>query len=190
MREINDLLSKQSFTENFLSTKKIPETDWVLRTKDSYGPIKIGKKLWIQPSWNKEKTPKGRIKVLLNPGSSFGTGRHPTTRLMLLAIEDFLLKSEANYFLDVGSGSGILTAVSLKLGAKKGIGFDIDPQAVENTRKLLCLNKLSKRSKVICGTLEKKYLHSLTGKIDLIVANIFLDPLQKLFPLFGEILNL
>ena len=43
---------------------------------------------------------------------------------------------------------------------------------------------------MICGTLEKKYLHSLTGKIDLIVANIFLDPLQKLFPLFGEILNL
>ncbi len=92
--------------------------------RDSFEPIEIGKKLWIKSSWNNKKAPKGRIEIILDSGSSFGTGRHPTTRLVLLSIEDFLLKNDINHFLDVGCGSGILMVAALKLGAKKGMAFD------------------------------------------------------------------
>ena len=190
IREINNLLSSYPFEGNVLSIKKIFETDWVQKSRDSFKPIQIGKKLWIKPSWSNKKAPKGRMEIILDPGSSFGTGRHPTTRLALLSIEDFLLKNDINHFLDVGCGSGILMVAALKLGAKKGIAFDIDSQAVENTKKLLYLNGVTKRTKIINDRLQKKYLGPSTGKIDFIVANIFLDPLKELFPLFGEILNL
>ena len=190
IKEINDLLSEYPFEGNILSTKKILETDWVQKSRDSFEPIEIGKKLWIKPSWNNKKAPKGRIEIILDPGSSFGTGKHPTTRLALLSIEDFLLKNDINHFLDVGCGSGILMVAALKLGAKRGIAFDIDSQAVENTKKLLCLNRVSKRAKVINDRLHTKYLGLSTGKINFILANIFLSPLQEIFPLFGEILNL
>ena len=186
---INDWLSQNSFEENILNTRKTIQTDWIKKTRDSFKPFKIGKKLWIQPSWNDERTPKGRTKIILDPGSSFGTGRHPTTKLALLSIEDFLEKNNIDHFLDVGCGSGILILAALKLGAKNGTAFDIDPEAVKNTKKILCSNRVNKRAKVINETLNKQYLELSMGKIDFITANIFLTPLKELFPLFSEILN-
>lgn len=189
IKKINDWLSQNSFEENILNTRKTIQTDWIKKTRDSFKPLKIGKKLWIQPSWNDERTPTGRTKIVLDPGSSFGTGRHPTTKLALLSIEDFLEKNNIDHFLDVGCGSGILILAALKLGAKNGTAFDIDPEAVKNTKKLLCSNSVNKRAKVINETLNKQYLELSIGKIDFITANIFLTPLKELFPLFSEILN-
>ena len=189
IQKINYWLSDQFSEENILSSRKVIETDWIERTRDSFEPLKIGRRIWIQPSWDNQKTPDGRIKIVLDPGTSFGTGRHPTTKFALLSIENFLKKNVINHFLDIGCGSGILIVAALKLGAKNGTAFDIDPQAVENTRKLLRSNEVKKRAKVINETLHKKHLDSLFGQIDFIVANIFLDPLQKLFPLFAEVLN-
>ena len=186
---INHWLSSNFLKVNILSTKNIIETDWIEKTRSSFKPLKIGRKLWIQPSWSNEETPNGRIKIILDPGSSFGTGRHPTTKFALISIENFLKKKNINHFLDIGFGSGILIVAALKLGAKNGTAFDIDAQAVENTRKLLCSNGVKKRAIVINETLHKKHLESSLGKIDFITANIFLDPLQKLFPLFAEVLN-
>ena len=186
---INDWLSQNSFEENILNTRKTIQTDWIKKTRDSFKPFKIGKKLWIQPSWNDERTPTGRTKIVLDPGSSFGTGRHPTTKLALLSIEDYLEKNNIDHFLDVGCGSGILILAALKLGAKNGTAFDIDPEAAKNAKKLLYSNRVNKRAKVINETLNKKYLELLIGKIDFITANIFLTPLKELFPLFSEILN-
>ena len=186
---INDWLSQNSFEENILNTRKTIQTDWIKKTRDSFKPFKIGKKLWIQPSWNDERTPTGRTKIVLDPGSSFGTGRHPTTKLALLSIEDYLEKNNIDHFLDVGCGSGILILAALKLGAKNGTAFDIDPESAKNAKKLLYSNRVNKRAKVINETLNKKYLELLIGKIDFITANIFLTPLKELFPLFSEILN-
>ena len=165
---INDWLSQNSFEENILNTRKTIQTDWIKKTRDSFKPLKIGKKLWIQPSWNDERTPKGRTKIILDPGSSFGTGRHPTTKLALLSIEDYLEKNNIDHFLDVGCGSGILILAALKLGAKNGTAFDIDPEAAKNAKKLLYSNRVNKRAKVINETLNKKYLELLIGKIDFI----------------------
>ena len=189
IKKINDWLSQNSFEENILNTRKTIQTDWIKKTRDSFKPFKIGKKLWIQPSWNDERTPTGRTKIVLDPGSSFGTGRHPTTKLALLSIEDYLEKNNIDHFLDVGCGSGILILAALKLGAKNGTAFDIDPEAAKNAKKLLYSNRVNKRAKVINETLNKKYLELLIGKIDFITANIFLTPLKELFPLFSEILN-
>ena len=90
----------------------------------------------------------------------------------------YLEKNNIEHFLDGGCGSGILILAALKLGAKNGTAFDIDPEAAKNAKKLLYSNRVNKRAKVINETLNKKYLELLIGKIDFITANIFLTPLK------------
>src|ERR687895_896117 len=92
---------------------EVADEDWVRRTQAQFQPTEIGRRLWVGPSWH--EPPAGRVAVRLDPGLAFGTGSHPTTRLVLGYLEERIVGGER--VLDYGCGSGILAIAAVKLGA-------------------------------------------------------------------------
>ena len=119
--------------------RKLAEEDWANAWKKHYHPFRIGKKIWIQPSWiDAEDEIEGNdsmqpddVMLILDPGMAFGTGTHPTTQMCLQAIEEIVQPNQT--VLDVGTGSGILAIAAEKLGASKLLAFDTDELAVKTT---------------------------------------------------------
>lgn len=146
--------------------------NWMENFKKNFMPIKIGKKLLIKPAWDekfKDFNSKGRIPVILEPGMAFGTGMHETTQLCLEAIEEFINKGDK--VLDIGCGSGILSVSSLLLGAAFATAVDIDKFAVKTARANAALNNVEKSLIAVDGN----WTGSISGKFDLIVANVTAD---------------
>lgn len=107
-------------------------TDWVQATRDAWPPVLVGSRFFLVPPWCEEPTPKGRIRLEINPGMACGTGRHPCTRLCLEALEACVRPGDV--VLDVGTGSGILCSAAMLLGARVAIGCDIDAESIEVAR--------------------------------------------------------
>lgn len=116
----------------------LEEKDWAHAWKEHYHPFRIGKRIWIRPSWyeseetsdeNGVQAQADDIVLVLDPGMAFGTGLHPTTQNCLLALEE--LVQDRDNVLDVGTGSGILAIAALKLGAERAVGVDTDELAVK-----------------------------------------------------------
>ena len=112
--------------------KLLLDTDWETSWQDSYPPQEIGKKLTILPVWLADTDIGDRLPVILDPGLTFGTGSHPTTRMVIGAMEETIKAGAA--CLDLGSGSGILSIAALRLGAGLAMGVDIDPKAEDIAR--------------------------------------------------------
>jgi ribosomal protein L11 methyltransferase len=109
----------------------LEEQDWEQAWKSHYHPIKIGRRLVIQPAWLPLQE-KERLPIFIDPGMAFGTGTHPTTQLCLHALEEYLCEGQS--VIDLGCGSGILSIAAARLGAASVLALDIDPIAVRNTR--------------------------------------------------------
>ncbi|KAK8676898.1 hypothetical protein V6N13_142457 [Hibiscus sabdariffa] len=111
--------------------------DWIKKTQESFGPVEVSGGLWIVPEW---KTPPDveATNIVLNPRLAFGTGEHPTTRLGQLLLQRLIKGGE--YFLDYGTGSGILAVAALQFGASLSAGIDIDPLAITSARHNATLN--------------------------------------------------
>ncbi len=127
----------------------LAETDWSEAWKAHYHPLPIGRRLLIVPAWIQAE-PGDRLPRLLEPGMAFGTGTHPTTQLMLAALEDLLQPGQV--VADLGCGSGILSIAALLLGASSVLAVDIDPEAVSLTRHNADLNHVSDRLRVELGS--------------------------------------
>lgn len=144
--------------------------DWVNNWKQYFHPMPIGKKLLIRPTWEDEYDPQGRTVLHIEPGLAFGTGSHPTTKLCLETLENYI--SENSTVLDIGCGSGILSIASLLLGAKSAFGVDIDKLAVKTALENAKENGFEPPVfKAVNGNLSDK----VTGKYNVIVANIVAD---------------
>jgi ribosomal protein L11 methyltransferase len=102
-----------------------PETDWAQATRDSFPPLLIGERFYLVPPWDQSEVT-GRIRLVINPGMSCGTGWHPCTQLCLEALEKCVQPGDR--VVDIGSGSGILSAAARLLGAGSVIGCDTDPE--------------------------------------------------------------
>ena len=87
----------------------------------------------VKPPWSRVRLKRGQIPIDITPGMAFGTGTHATTILCIQALEE-RLERKVQSVLDVGTGSGILSIIAAKLGAKEVWGIDIDGVAVENAR--------------------------------------------------------
>ena len=110
-----------------VSVTALPDVDYEESWKDSYPPQEVGCKLVVLPYWLAQQDAGDRQKVILDPGLTFGTGAHPSTQMVMEAMEE--LVRPGDHCLDLGSGSGILSITALRLGAKSAIGVDIDPKA-------------------------------------------------------------
>ena len=111
-----------------LSMENVEDADWENNWKQFYKPMEIGERLLVVPEWEQAQED-GRVKLVLNPGLTFGTGSHATTRLCLQALEQHIHGGEK--VLDLGCGSGILSIAALLLGAQTAFGVDIDKLAVK-----------------------------------------------------------
>jgi len=120
------------------SVRWLSETDWAEAWKSGYSVQHIGRCLVIKPSWLTYAATRGQVVIELDPGLAFGTGLHPSTRLCLAALEDYL--QYGAQVLDVGTGSGILSIAAAKLGAGGVIALDIDDTALEVARENIVRN--------------------------------------------------
>lgn len=149
------------------------EDDWLNNWRQYFEPMEIGEKILINPSWYEHKDT-DRVILDIDPGLSFGTGKHETTKLCLMMLEKYIF--DGCTVLDVGTGSGILSIVALLLGAKSAFAVDIDPLAVKTAIDNAKLNKVSDRFTAVCGDLTDK----VSGKYDIVVANIVADAIINL----------
>ncbi len=154
----------------------VAEEDWANKWKESYRPLRIGRRLLIVPSWLRADTEVAphEICIELDPGMAFGTGLHPTTRLALRLLEDAIRPGDS--VLDVGTGSGILSIAALKLGAANVLATDVDEVAVsvaaDNARK----NAVAGRIIVQHGSLPRP-----VTPFDLVMVNILPHIILDLF---------
>ncbi len=149
--------------------------DWENNWKAYFKPIEIGEKLYIRPEWIEDYDAGDRVVLSIEPGVSFGTGTHETTRLCLEVIEKHI--DGRKTVLDVGCGSGILSVAALLLGAETAEAVDIDPLAVKMAKQNGTLNGFEPpKYKVTEGNLADK----INGKFDLVVANIVADAIMML----------
>ena len=109
--------------------RTVADEDWERAWMDQYVPLKFGRRTWIVP-WNLETPDDARdgVVIRLDPGLAFGSGTHPTTALCLQWLDSLVLRDRD--VLDFGCGSGILAIAALKLGARRAVGVDNDPQAL------------------------------------------------------------
>ncbi|MBE6925138.1 MAG: 50S ribosomal protein L11 methyltransferase [Ruminococcaceae bacterium] len=135
LARLEELVTQLALT---MEVATLPEVDYEESWKDSYPPQPIGQKLIVLPYWLAEQDTAGRLPVILDPGLTFGTGAHPSTQMVMEAMEE--LVTPDCRCLDLGSGSGILSIAALRLGAAGAVGVDIDPKAEDIARQNAAYN--------------------------------------------------
>ena len=155
--------------------RRLPEADWRDSWKRYFKPLRVGRRLVIKPSWATYTVAAGDTVIEIDPAMAFGTGQHPTTALCLRALEERLRPGDAA--LDLGCGSGILAVAAAKLGARRVLALDVDPQAVKATRENAAANGVSGIVEVREGTLPEG---ARGQRFDLVVANIGALTLERL----------
>jgi ribosomal protein L11 methyltransferase len=151
--------------------RRLADADWANAWKAHYHPFRVGRRLWIRPSWTELAQGETAVSddaviLTLDPGMAFGTGTHPTTQMCLAAVEDLVRSGAA--VLDVGTGSGILAVAAAKLGARRVWGMDTERLAVRTAVANAAQNQVDDVTHFWQGTLG-----SVKGQPwDLVMVNI------------------
>lgn len=170
------------FAPLLLTMANVEDADWENNWKQFYKPMEIGERLLVIPEWEEAK-PSERVKLILNPGLTFGTGSHATTRLCLQALERHIHGGEK--VLDLGCGSGILSIAALLLGAQDAFACDIDDKCVGVAYENAALNGIGREHYTVrAGDVlsDKKLAREFGGEYDMVVANIVADVIIALAP--------
>ncbi len=174
-----------------LSVQPMADVDWSESWKDNYPPVQIGRSLVVLPYWLADEDHGGRKKVILDPGLTFGTGTHPSTQMVLRAMEDRV--QPGSTCLDLGSGSGILSIAALRLGAKCAAGVDIDPKAEDIARENAAYNGFDHPEfTALTGnvTTDRTLMARLAEKSwDVVLVNIVADVICGLAPVLPRFLG-
>ena len=151
-----------------LEVREVEQRDWEETWKNHFALLRVGRSLVIKPSWIAYQPQDGDRVVELDPGLAFGTGHHPTTLMCLELLEELLRPGMR--LLDLGTGSGILTIATARLGAGSMVALDLDPLAVKVARKNLRANGLRGKVSLAYGNLPHPL--ALEASFDLAVVNI------------------
>ena len=165
-----------------LTMADVADEDWENNWKQFYKPMEIGSRLLVVPEWEEAADPT-RVKLVLNPGLTFGTGSHATTRLCLQALDTHIHGGER--VLDLGCGSGILSIAALRLGAESAFACDIDEKCVDVAYENAALNGIGKdRCTVRWGDVltDAALRQEMGAGYDIVVANIVADVIMGLSP--------
>ncbi len=170
-----------------LTVTPMEEEDWANGWRRYYQPLDIGERLRVVPQWLAAEDRSDRVRLLLEPGLTFGTGSHPTTQLCLECVERYA--GPGRQVLDLGCGSGILSIAALLLGAEGALGVDIDPKAPDVAYENAAMNGIGReRYQVLAGDVlgDADLRRTLAGRRwDLILANIVADVIIPLSGLVG-----
>ncbi len=190
-QELSVLKETGEFGDLTLEFNNVKEEDWENNWKKYFKPLKVGKKFLIKPSWEEADNTENRKILEIDPGMSFGTGTHETTRLCLETMDTISLSDKK--VLDLGCGSGILSIGALLSGANDVTLVDIDFNSTKIATENILKNGFSNDLfKVYCGNvLEDDLLCEKIGfnTYDVIFANIVADVLKAMSPLFKKFLK-
>ena len=142
---------------------------WEERWREFHRPVRVGP-LWVGPPW--AAPPVGAVAVVVDPGRAFGTGAHATTRLCL----ELLLDLPGGSLLDVGCGSGVLAIAAAKVGFEPVRALDVDPAAVEATRRNAGVNGVSIDVRLADALVEP------LPRVECVLANLTLEAVEALAP--------
>jgi len=199
LKEISDFIS---IGTGQITISETEDKDWINNWKEFFKPFRIDDTIVIKPSWEELTDSKdGDLVIEIDPGLSFGTGSHETTKLCILGIKKHI--KQGDNVLDAGSGSGILSIVANKLAGSKVLGVDIDPIATKAAIENAINNKIDAGewdlekedcipdrlvSFVTGNIIEDKGIRNRIGKdsYDLVVANILADVIIPLSDVIGE----
>ena len=167
-----------------MTVATMPETDWENSWQEHYPAVEVGENLIVLPYWLADCDESGRKPVILDPGLTFGTGAHPSTQMVMEAMEQRV--KPGSHCLDLGSGSGILSITALRLGASSATGVDIDPKAEDIARENAGYNGFASPEFSACTgdvTADKRLMARLqTQNYDMVLVNIVADVIIHLAP--------
>lgn len=182
--ELKNLSQFMDIGEGSIEESQTEDKDWINNWKEYFHQFYVDDIL-ITPSWEPVKEEdKGRMVLHIDPGTAFGTGMHETTQLCIRQLKKYVKASSR--MLDVGTGSGILGIIGLKLGAEHVVGTDLDPCAVPAVEDNLQANGVpaDKFDMMIGNIIDDVQVQDKVGyeKYDLVAANILADVLVPLTP--------
>ncbi len=158
---------------------ELAEEDWSVAWRKHHRPLRVGPRSWVQPPWEDAPAAPGEARVLIDPGMAFGTGSHPTTALCLERLDELLAELAGADVLDVGTGSGVIALLAVKLGAGRVCGTENDPVALEAARRGAELNGIAP-DRIVWALADPDELPGAPYRI--VVANILLNTLVELAP--------
>lgn len=182
--ELDDLRMFCEIGEGSISVDETEDIDWINNWKQYFKQFYVDDILII-PSWEEVKEEdKDKMIIHIDPGTAFGTGMHETTQLCIRQLKKYV--TPETELLDVGTGSGILSIIALKLGAKHAVGTDLDPCAVPAVEENKEVNGILPEAfdMMIGNIIDDKEVQDRVGyeKYDIVVANILADVLVPLTP--------
>ena len=182
--ELEELRMFVDIGSGMITLSQTEDKDWINNWKQYFKQFYVDDILII-PSWEEVKEEdKDRMIIHIDPGTAFGTGMHETTQLCIRQLKKYV--TSETELLDVGTGSGILSIVALKLGAKHAVGTDLDPCAVPAVEENKEANEIPEEAfdMMIGNIIDDKEVQDKVGyeKYDIVVANILADVLVPLTP--------
>ncbi len=182
--ELEELRMFVDIGSGMITLSETEDKDWINNWKQYFKQFYVDDILII-PSWEEVKEEdKDRMIIHIDPGTAFGTGMHETTQLCIRQLKKYV--TSETELLDVGTGSGILSIVALKLGAKHAVGTDLDPCAVPAVEENKEANEIPVEAfdMMIGNIIDDKEVQDKVGyeKYDIVVANILADVLVPLTP--------
>lgn len=172
-----------SFSLRDMKIVNVSDQDWNKNWKEYFKPIHISGRVVVKPPWENYREREGEIILTINPQMAFGTGHHESTKLVIQAMEKWIIPNM--HVLDVGTGSGILAILADKLGAESVVAFDNDPVALKNAYENARLNATTKKVRFFLA--QPEVLHQ--SGYDLLLANINRNVLIKYADLFSGLLK-
>ena len=188
---LEDLRSMVDVGSGMITSSETEDLDWINNWKKYFSSFTIDN-LLIKPTWEEQKEEdKDKLLVEIDPGISFGTGKHETTQLCIKQLMKYIGKEvKAPKVLDVGCGSGILSIVALKLGAREVVGTDLDADCMISTRDNMEVNHLdASLGKFYVGNLiDDEELQKTVGtkEYEIVVANILADVIIPMAPVIPD----
>lgn len=174
-----------------ITISETEDKDWINNWKEFFKPFRVDDTIVIKPTWEElTDYQEGDLVIEIDPGTSFGTGAHETTKLCIVGLKKY--SKQDGILLDAGSGSGILSIIAKKLGAKEVLGIDIDPIATEAAIENAGVNQLAIEegglSFITGNIIEDDGIRTQIGreKYDFVVANILADVIIPLSDVIGE----
>jgi len=163
-----------------IKARQIHSSSWMV-WRELLNMVRAGKRVVIIPPWVEHSAEGDEVVIEINPSLAFGTGHHESTRLCLAGIEEIIERGSVGTMLDVGCGSGILSICAALLGVPDITGFDMDPVAVKESHKNARNNSVGDKIKFFTGLID-----SASGSFDLIVANVYVEPILSMKEEFSE----
>lgn len=184
MAEMKSIDENNEYGRLEVEVENTTTEDWANNWKKYFHPMEVGEKILIKPEWEEYNESTDRIVFNINPGMSFGTGSHYTTQLCIESLEKYIKPGVK--MLDLGCGSGILSIISLLLGAEEAVAVDIDPNAVDTAYENAAMNNVtSEHYHVFSGNVvTDPDVQAEIGKYqyEVVAANIFADVIIGLAP--------